>query len=1443
MPQTINVDDDQTDQAQSKRDCEESGDISGQHRKRLRPDSGDGTLREGELVEGLQTSPSSESTDYQDAVSTPQSLHVDTEDQTGRYLPYAELGKVDNKLPDNTFISDYIIGDGNCLFRALAQLELGNQNRHGVIRKACAAFLEKNIDIVKKTIMDDSETDALARAYLKEQARHGEFGEDCMVVAFVHLFKKPVTIYMKGYDRDGNAVDNVTVNCLMPAGCDVSLLPGYRLFLDMKPNAPHFELVLDNPPLGEGERSSQASSSVPSTISHVPEPSQALEPLPSPSPEPLQSATAPASFQTTSVSDSRSDEPTLILDDEGLPRVADAEPESWNADGAATAGVSDALEDDDELDDTDDLPQQANTKRQRRESREDPISLYLVRILKKLQKHNYNKQLEDGLLWLDPGNPTSKAASAFFLTGIFHPEYYYYPKCFVWAPHISFPEVKLSCPKCMQFSKPKNHGWTDFPRRVYGLDSSYYIYAFKYQCNCGHIFRSTSKEVIRRLPEHISLQFPALLTKRSGVDLDLLFKVRSGIGKGVNPNVAFDMTRQAYTRRHSILELQYLRMAEYCRDEIRVQSRVCVSTKTVKVPMFSDFRDHNGFRGQYPSANFLSKLFVQEINNMRGYLDFEVQRRDGVVLAVDHYFKRFNETRTKYGMPPIKVVYIDNCCQERAFYEREIPELTKNIRTLKLLPIPACNRIMKLDGTNANQIRMALHPWLTIARSGKPLPIGVDTEWNYDPANPRGPPGKLKLLQIAMTEKLDGCEQPQDNMEALPESLIELLWTRPNVLKVGRSVGNDLQLLARDFSRQHLRNRRSRQRVEGVGELAQLAKLKGVISDGRKGALKDLTEKVLGYTLDKYYQEGVDWSRPSREALIYAARDAWASLLVHLALIEMPNRDFSPPSTTSSSASATSAISASSSNSSVIQLALERRARDEDRLAHDHHHEEWHDLELQESPQSAPSADREIQMLLSHPESRVLLDCFHAMKRAEGPRLHPAAPLLSSSLRKVLLIENAIDKGNVERTLIQKYNITYAQKLLSDPDYVFKRIRRACPQPDILVPALKNLVVEFSKESYNDNEGKPLMTAELRKAFENLIKHAEKGCLSDPPGVALYRPNGLDQDKLQKYICFRGTNSVESLHQTLESMFSTFNAGIDLADCIMAYLRHVLNIGASERNRSNFPTIGHHDHFLIDKINRVSKELCGTPKYIWWARLEPYATHETFGITPSVPPSQYQEITPDDLKNYPPFYACLVTRMKEKVPKLPIHTPSERKLFHLNINFYSLPTLENRRTGFDSKRMCADWNGGTLEASCGVSYPAVSREHQIFKKTPEQLEDYFKAIATKDMFAKNKDELQALEDFNEFMREDYFHTFDLAEPRGLDDYRGDNAAVHEELENSNFAAAHEDFASRDNSEVMDDIQPPGRAGSGGSFRSTTVNLQSLGIRELICQTCKIDSCP
>jgi hypothetical protein len=221
---------------------------------------------------------------------------------------------------------------------------------------------------------------------------------------------------------------------------------------------------------------------------------------------------------------------------------------------------------------------------------------------------------------------------------------------------------------------------------------------------------------------------------------------------------------------------------------------------------------------------------------------------------------------------------------------------------------------------------------------------------------------------------------------------------------------------------------------------------------------------------------------------------------------------------------------------------------------------------------------------------------------------------------------------------------------------------------------------------------------------------------------------------------------------------------------------------------------------------------------------------------------------PDDLKRYPPFYANLALKLKERIPKLPIHTPEERQLFQRNVNFYSLTSLENRRaSGFDAKRMCADWNGGTLQESCRFVYPAVSRDIQVFKKTPEQLEDYFKvyhafegflivkkfkrAVASKDMFSKNRTELLKLQSFNDFMGEDYLQTFDVAVPLSMRGYISGDV--------SDSSDSDEEIDVETGMDVIHNakrIRPKSR-------RSTHVPLQSVGMREFLCQTCKNESCP
>jgi hypothetical protein len=96
----------------------------------------------------------------------------------------------------------------------------------------------------------------------------------------------------------------------------------------------------------------------------------------------------------------------------------------------------------------------------------------------------------------------------------------------------------------------------------------------------------------------------------------------------------------------------------------------------------------------------------------------------------------------------------------------------------------------------------------------------------------------------------------------------------------------------------------------------------------------------------------------------------------------------------------------------------------------------------------------------------------------------------------------------------------------------------------------------------------------------SILKHAAKGCFSDPPGIvqkikcshlivlgSQFYFQKLHTYGLTEYRCVRGTNNVEGgVHQNILMAFSSFSASPELADALLAEFRHRHNQRASVQN-------------------------------------------------------------------------------------------------------------------------------------------------------------------------------------------------------------------------------------------------------------------------------------
>jgi len=126
----------------------------------------------------------------------------------------------------------------------------------------------------------------------------------------------------------------------------------------------------------------------------------------------------------------------------------------------------------------------------------------------------------------------------------------YYTDVRVWVPQLEFGiEAMPSCVSCKCTAQVQVHGWSaehgHVGRRVCGMQRHYFMLTQRYICiACQAItnasrprftFYGWDKEVLLNLPHGYGLQFPAVLSHRSGIDKLVMDQMRVLFDAGVRP--------------------------------------------------------------------------------------------------------------------------------------------------------------------------------------------------------------------------------------------------------------------------------------------------------------------------------------------------------------------------------------------------------------------------------------------------------------------------------------------------------------------------------------------------------------------------------------------------------------------------------------------------------------------------------------------------------------------------------------------------------------------------------------------------------------------------------------------------------------------------------------------------------------------------------------------
>jgi hypothetical protein len=276
-------------------------------------------------------------------------------------------------------------------------------------------------------------------------------------------------------------------------------------------------------------------------------------------------------------------------------------------------------------------------------------------------------------------------------------------------------------------------------------------------------------------------------------------------------------------------------------------------------------------------------------------------------------------------------------------------------------------------------------------------------------------------------------------------------------------------------------------------------------------------------------------------------------------------------------------------------------------------------------------------------QQTVLQDVFHLMRRMHI-KAHPMRSAFFKCLREAMFLLDKNDYENVKSILKDSFH--YNLDLWSS--FCQSRIRRYIPAPKVLYARVKKVFDHF-----NDLIREMKMTQNAKK----ILMHIEKGCISDPKGIQLYKIERKDSNGLPIYSCSRGTNSVESLHQKLVRQFACYHASAELADSLLAELRHRHNSRAGVRHRGYFDC-HHYDQYLIEHIQMLTIELYGQPTIKNWPSSSNWtSSKEKFGIIPMFGENQSPH---PNLKGQ---YKFLAEKMGTKLPFVPIHGKDEISLF------------------------------------------------------------------------------------------------------------------------------------------------------------------------------------
>ena len=208
----------------------------------------------------------------------------------------------------------------------------------------------------------------------------------------------------------------------------------------------------------------------------------------------------------------------------------------------------------------------------------------------------------------------------------------------------------------------------------------------------------------------------------------------------------------------------------------------------------------------------------------------------------------------------------------------------------------------------------------------------------------------------------------------------------------------------------------------------------------------------------------------------------------------------------------------------------------------------------------------------------------------------------------------------------------------------------------------------------------------MQKA-DNLLKEILEGYYSDPPGINLYttrlRCDGSvmrNKYGMEMIECSRGTNRTEGYHKNITTTFGTWNAGIEMSDCLLREKRNQHNHNVAVARRPGYPKTGHSDTWLDEEYQRLVERNHGVHIYPGLCHTSDYKqTNESFDTIPlqtkrlnDAVTARFEELGRPNLpRTSDQRYLCKA--MGSRLPLLPFSGEKEFKVYAKFVNESDYP--------------------------------------------------------------------------------------------------------------------------------------------------------------------------